>query len=70
MPADFLSNLNANIADFEQAINGRQKTGRRNKFGGDPARLAAWESARHTERLPRAAETATNNPAPPAPAPQ
>lgn len=80
LPADFIEDLQADIADFETAIN-TQETGRRqhvtataaiedliergmsivrrldaivrNVFRDNPAKLAAWESARHVERTPR-----------------
>lgn len=92
MPSDFLADLNADIADFERAVNGQnlgidtrvtataaidaaiergmQAARRldavvRNKFSNDPARRAAWESARHTERLPRSGDGARNQVAPP-----
>jgi hypothetical protein len=39
----------------------------RNKFRDDSARLAEWQSARHTERAPVAAQPPAPTPAPPAP---
>lgn len=93
MPADFLEDLNEDIADFQAAANA-QSTGRRqrvtataaiddliergmkivrrldaivrNIFRNDPAKLAAWESARHVERSPRRRK-GTTTPTPPAP---
>ena len=86
LPADFLEDLNADIAAFEAAINA-QETGRRkrvtataaideiiergmkivrrldaivrNRFRDDPARLAAWLSARHVERAARRRQATT-----------
>lgn len=90
LPADFLEDLNADIAAFETAINA-QESGRRghvtataaideiiergmkivrrldaivrNRFRDDPARLAAWLSARHVERAPRRRKTTPTPPA-------
>jgi hypothetical protein len=94
MPADFLEDLNADIAAFEQAVKDQnlKRTARvsatesidtaiergvkavraldaivRNKFRNDPAVLAAWTSASHTERAPR---TARKTDAAPTPAPK
>jgi plasmid stability protein len=90
LPADFLSQFSAVIADFEQSINqqntgksGRSSTGlatdvtlaaaeqdlerldtaMRNKFAGDAATLAAWESARRLQSAPKKPKA----PAPPPP---
>jgi hypothetical protein len=90
LPASFIEDLNAAVAEFENAVNAQNistekrvsataalkdalargmKLKReldpivRNKFHGDPATLAAWTSASHVERAPRA------KPAPPAPQP-
>jgi hypothetical protein len=90
LPEDFLEDLNADIEDFEQAVNqkiqkresqvaataaidGALERGintlreldaiMRNRFANDPASLAAWLSASHTQRSPRRARTET----PPAP---
>jgi len=80
MPADFLADLDADIAKLETAIS-EQSTGVghhaaasaaiddaisrgveivrkldaifRNKYANDPATLAEWTSASHTERAPR-----------------
>lgn len=41
------------------------ETAVRNKFRDDPARLAAWESARRLERTPRTRKTTDETPAPP-----
>jgi hypothetical protein len=85
MPADFLEDLDEQIADFESA-SARQHTGKgrqvmataalddalgraltavrqldaivRNTFRKDPARLAAWETARHVKRAARSKEGA------------
>jgi hypothetical protein len=95
MPADFLAELNSDIADFEAAIN-HQTTGVgthisasasidqlisdglklvkkldaivRNTYSNDPAALAEWTSASHTERGPRRTQSASPpSPTPPAP---
>lgn len=80
LPPSFSADLEAAIADFEQAVS-HQQTGTqshvaataaidatiergmnivsqldaivRNKFSDDAATLAAWQSARHTQRAPR-----------------
>lgn len=80
LPADFLEDLNADIAAMEEAI-GEQSSGLggrvaasaaiddaiergtvvirkldtivRNKYAGNPATIAEWTSASHTERAPR-----------------
>lgn len=84
LPADFIEDLNEDIAAFEAAIKA-QESGRRehvtataaiddviergmqiarrldaivrNLFRDQPAKLAAWESASHVERLPRRKKT-------------
>lgn len=91
LPADFLEDLNADIAAF-QAASDAQAASRsqritataaiddliergmkivrrldaivRNTFRNDPAKLAAWESARHVERLPRRRKETTPPPTP------
>ncbi len=88
LPAAFIEEMGAEIAELERAIGG-QNTGRgthiiatasidstvergmaavtkldaivRNKFRDDPATLAAWESARHTERMTRAARRSNHD---------
>jgi hypothetical protein len=40
----------------------------RNKYANDPATLAEWTSASHTERGPRRRQTTSSSPTPPAPA--
>ena len=88
LPASFIEDLQAAIADLERAIGG-QNTGRdahvtatasidatvergmaavrrldaivRNKFRDDPATLAAWESARHVERIQRSARRSNDD---------
>ena len=99
MPADFLTDLNSDIDDFQAAIN-HQSTGVgshvqagesidqmiaeglklvkkldaivRNTYSNDPATLAQWTSASHTERGARRPQSAsppspTPPPAPPVP---
>jgi tRNA A37 threonylcarbamoyltransferase TsaD len=57
--------INAALDAAEQDLE-RLDTAYRNKFAGDPASLAAWESARRIEKAPRKQKTPTT-PAPPAP---
>jgi hypothetical protein len=47
------ASLDAALRRGEAALE-RLDTAVRNKYHEDPARLAAWESARHLERAPRA----------------
>jgi hypothetical protein len=96
LPADFLTELNSDIADFEAAIN-HQATGVgthtsasasidqliadglklvkkldaivRNTYANDPAALAEWTSASHTERGPGRTQSASPPPPTPPPAP-
>lgn len=91
LPTDFLDDLNAGIAAFEDSVDGSaQKTGARvaattaidtaiergmnavreldavvhNVFSNNPATLAEWTSASHTERAPRHAPPQTPAPKP------
>lgn len=87
IPADFIEDLQALIADFERAVSA-QNVGKehkvsaraaievvlaralaavrqldaivRNTFHDQPAKLAAWESARHIERAPKKNKPATS----------
>jgi hypothetical protein len=94
MPADFLTDLNSDIANLEAAINSQaggvgshvaagaaiddtidagmvivRKLDAivRNKYSNNPATLAEWTSASHTERSPRRQAPAA--PPPPGPTP-
>lgn len=57
-----LDELDAEVARFDAIM--------RNKFASDPATLAAWETARHTERDPQKRKNGAKPSAPPAAPPQ
>jgi hypothetical protein len=94
LPANFIQELNQDIAEMEEAINhhtaavGGHVGARaaidnaidegsgivrqldtiiRNKYRSDPAVLAEWASASHTERDPKRKPTGPQPPAPPTP---
>jgi hypothetical protein len=57
-----LDELDAEVARFDAIV--------RNKFVSDPATLAAWEAAHHTERDPQKRKTGAKQSAPPAAPPK
>jgi len=94
LPADFLADLNADIAALEAAISDQSggvgdhvaanaaiddaidrgvEVVRKldaivkNKYANNPATLAEWTSASHTERAPRRKASTPATPPPPAP---